>query len=308
MAAQRSQLIDLKALFSLVIGAIAGCNPLCENCQADDAEVRTHCDAEVGLLYPIDQPGAWWQHRLCDIEASQARCSDKLVDIRQGPQPLPGRAQVQAVPVVSDKDSGYVIRWQEVTADGEIRRHLDETYNGLGERSVVTWYCPHELRLPADEAACKASHWVDEVVNLKISSVDTPLEDCERAVDADTCTVIDPLPGCTFDRQEVARAWRIEDDNASLTLPGWGSFDNVVVYSIEESSGGEAYRSTFWWARGVGKLLERDGQENTLEILVDGCLPGSEDCTGRGVPSEADLVAACDSDTLCDTFMIATLD
>lgn len=256
-------------------------------------EAGTHCDAETGLLYPIDEEGAWWRHKVCNQDRGNRQCPDKLV-VAGPAAPIPLLSPpVTGIPAYSERPDEEAFRWQEIEADGTIRRRLDEYYT-LGVRTSLVWYCPPELRVPDGTHACQATGWTEKATAAKvITEGDATIEKCAAlTVDPTTCEVTTPVEGCTLETNTVSRAWYVQHDHETLTVPA-GTFTDVVNYRLTDSGGTQR----FWWARGVGKLREEDDIKGENEVLVDYCLPGACD---RAPPTYAMRDAECDPTRACD--------
>jgi hypothetical protein len=268
---------------------VAGCGT--EEPPGNDGGVG-ECNTGDGLLYPLEA-GAWWRFEVEEAQSGDPLCPDKLVSIGDAGPIIPERSDVIAYPARSDQPGKYGIRWQEVTADGSVRRHVDEWFNDDGSRLKIVHYCPYMTRVDDGAHACAGAAWTETWRELQVN-VDDPAagEACAGlSVNAADCAIdTDDLPeGCSIDDSpndgvtEKVKHWQVVAIDESIPVTA-GTFTTLHLLSNDEEDGD----SNWYWARGVGKVRETASDEN--DALAEYCLP-AEGCDA-GVP--ADLDAGCE--------------
>jgi hypothetical protein len=240
-------------------------------------------------FYPLEE-NAWWVDRVEDQTSGDISC--KIVSIGA---PAEIRPDVVAFPALSQTEDEKAYRWQELLGDGSVRRHVDEWYVG-DVRTKIRHYCPFKIRVDDGLHACPGAAWTETWRELEIDvATDAPDPNaCADGITVDpgTCTVSGAPPdGCTIatapndgltDKQ---RSWEVVAVDEQVTVPA-GTFTTLHLRTEDHEDG----VTNWWWARGVGKIVE-DGSEGRDE-LVDYCLP-SDGCD-EPPPTEAELNAECE--------------
>ena len=270
------------------IGAFA-CEPLVEGVDASSGI----CEPGGASVYPLEA-GAWWRDRVVD-EVGKADCPDKVVSIGQQSHP-PGRPDVEAWPARSERETKWGLRWQEVTPTG-VLRVADEWFDWDDNGVTLDVYCPYKTRMLDGGSVCVGDQWTEHPLRARI----TPTAACPKpcwdhvVVDPTTCQLTSPPGGFKVEVGTMDVSCTVEGVNEEVETSA-GTFDAlrvrcVEIVTISGNPPGEPKTSTYWWARGVGKVREHPAPPDGPEVLVSRCLP-SEGCTDVP-PNYQTMKAAC---------------
>jgi hypothetical protein len=239
------------------------------------------CDAGAGegtgLLYPL-QEGAWWRFKF--VQSDVGSEAEKVVEIRDS-GPIPGREEEEGFMAYSLRDDGHGERWQAVTEEGHIVRHVDEWFDLEGNRTRIDYFCPPKYRVPDPESDFAAYEVYSEASVQLAEDAPADWTVCEAIeLNPDTCEAANVPAGCEVVREENEKHWRSEGEE-EVTVPARDEPFSAYRIEHDEAASFPGPKSYFW-ARGVGKVKEHDpGHED--EELLECCLP-SAGCLAAAPP------------------------
>ena len=248
-------------------------------------EVGPAGDPELGRYYPL-QEGAWWVHRV--EKHDTGRVEYKRVAVLGPSEQIPTRPDVRAFPVQREFDID-ARRWQELQECDTVR-HVDEWFDGPIEDGIldhVTFYCPSKLRVPDCEHAAACESWKETFWTLEISD----WTGCDDLTLDDECRPIDRPSGCAVgEPSSTTLEYFISGDVEEKSDVHGNAFETMAVQTNEDGLLG--YETTYWWARGVGKI-QAYSERVESQMLCDFCVPDYDDGCDRLPPAQEDLPALC---------------
>ncbi len=153
-----------------------------------------------------------------------------------GDGPNSGELAFRVVTTKSDGGMAETVSWQALRGSRAVR-YREQTFgpaDGLLEQEE-SW-SPYKLRVDeAPEQILTGASWVEQYDETKLP-VGQP---STSASNSDT--------------------WTVLDESESVTVPA-GTFDALVVQRVGATS-----TKTYWFVRGVGKVMETGGQNELLE-------------------------------------------
>lgn len=254
------------AFFTMTMLATAGCgtHEPGGDCGRGDAD---------GAYYPLAR-GAWWY----DVETTTSEASPVSVDkvvYCCAKQAMPLRPEVTGFPLVRHTTGGHALRWQEVDAAGNVRRHYDEGFWDDGSREGLTYYCPSKLHVLGEEVP---GGYVETWSELELSADDEAGWQACLSVEIDPLTCVpdeepDPEQCTVTGPTSFEREWSIEGTAEQVTVPA-GTFETTHFHTLESSDGDVTDDKHWYWARGVGKVREDSVNEaEPDEELHEFCIP-----------------------------------
>jgi hypothetical protein len=246
------------------------------------------CGEGGAPLYPLEE-GAWWRYGVQDTQSGDPECPDKLVSIG-APDYIPLRPEVWAYPALSEQPGKHAIRWQEVTPDGSVRRHVDEWFDDDGSRLKIIYYCPYQTRVDDGAHTCAGAAWSETWRELQVIVDDPAAGDAcaAMAVGSDDCAHGAVPTGCSIEPSpndgltEKVKSWEVVAIDESITVPA-GTYSTLHLRTDDTEDG----ETNWWWARGVGKITEQGSESQ--EQLDSYCLPSG----GCDAGAPEDLDAGC---------------
>jgi hypothetical protein len=278
-AVRQKKVGDMRTISGLLALAVA-LSALCAACGTEEITC-----GEGEPFYPLEE-GAWWIYRT--IDNSSGETVECRVVGTPAPMEMPLRPGVVAFPVESARDNETGFRWQELTADGSVHRHVDEWFDLENHRTKIIHYCPYEIRVDDGDHTCAGASWTEIWRELDVVVTDPAAADAcaQIAVSPDTCARPDPPAGCEYGEPpydgltDLTRSWVVVSTEEQFTVD-LGTFTALHLRTQDDEDGVKDW----WWARGIGKISDKDYDD--AEELVYYCLPASG--CAEPLPDEATL-------------------
>lgn len=186
--------------------------------------------------------GAWWTYDTIDADSgTRERRTQRVGPFEAMASPKEG---VIASPLITEKQTGTIINWQEDTGTAVVRhRQLDEA----GEVYRDDIYDAFKLRLDeAPERLVEGARYTQSYV---------------------TRSVIDGSEVLVERRTEQ---WDVASDGEWIEVPA-GRFCAMQVTRQRTTDEDLGQVKRYWFTRGVGKIMERS--ERSEEVLTDFDVP-----------------------------------
>jgi hypothetical protein len=240
-------------------------------------------------LYPLEAD-AWWRHRVTNPKTGVSQCPDKVVQIEGGAVEIPLRPQVRGFKAARTSAEEKAERWQEITASGDIHRHVDQWFDLDGNPTRIEYFCSRRLRVPDPSNGVDVHESFLELAVEPLDGETTLAQAClDLSVDQDTC---EPHPeadhtACTLTGPETAEKYWTFEDQAEVEVAALDDAPPSCRFARRNAPDDEEPK-LMWWTRGIGKLREETPAVE-FEELIDYCLP-ADGCT-RPAPTHAELAA-----------------
>lgn len=235
--------------FALAAVALLGWLGLATGCSQEAPEPPA---TEVLPYHPL-VAGSWWRYAHSDwterveLTASTSDDGQPAFTMVDSPNPSDG---LRADSLIASID-GRVVRLEK-----------KEFLVGAGGAEVLTSSVDYGVGFTRFNEA-----WADQPVGYK----ETP----------EYVRVETPLDGAAKPPEDRRHTFEIVSLSEKVTT-GSGTFDCIVIRRTKDWQAEEegvdlsdAQTKTFWFARGVGKVQERNEETNNIELLLDYNIPGA---------------------------------
>ncbi len=231
--------------------ALLGCLVLATGCSQDDPEPPA---TELQPYHPLVE-GSWWRYahsdwtERVDLTTASTDGGQPTFTMIDSPNPSDG---LRSDSIVASVD-GRVVRLEK-----------KEFEVGAGDAEVLTSSVTYGVGFTRFN-----EDWANQPVGYKETPAYVRVE-----------TQPDGVTRPPEDRRHTFEVMSLSEE----VTTGSGTFDCIVIrrtkdWQAEEDGVdvGDAQTKTFWFARGVGKVQERNEETNNIELLLEYDIPGAGD-------------------------------
>jgi hypothetical protein len=224
----------------LLLGIAAGLTACVSG--EDPFEPSGPCDVQGDERFLPVIEGATWTYETTDLESGVVERRDQVVGPIQ--EMTAEKAGVIASPLITEKETGTIINWQEDTGDAVVR-HRQEDRAGNVHRDDL--YLDYKGRL--DESP-------DRLV--------------EGATYSHSYTARTVVEGVELIVEHRVEHWEVVSTGEEVEVPA-GTFCAMQITRQRDTDGQLGKVKQYWFARGVGKVMDRS--EGAVETLTAFSVP-----------------------------------
>jgi hypothetical protein len=226
---------ELAGALAAVVAGLTGCGDDAP-ATTDDGGGTITCTEPLATRYLPLAIGATWTYDVSEPDTPARQKSNTVEALEDVGDRKVG---VVGFRIRTEKLDGYTVSWQEDRCTSIIR-HREQSFDAAGTLASDQFYVPGKLRVDeTPEHLTLGARW-----SISYTEVE-----------------IDPVAGVkTVSKDET---WSVEAVDEAVTVPA-GTFTTLRVRKV--TSG--AADKTFWFARGVGKIMEQGEQREELRAYT----------------------------------------